>query len=68
MSTSILRALTRELSHAFRVGKFSFVLFGKVFVIEHVNGREYRVTMSDGQDVGVRFIAVPGQQLSVFLA
>ena len=68
MSTSILRALTRELSRAFRVGKLSFVLFGKTFLVEHVNGHEYRVTMPDGQDVGVRFIAAPGRQLDVFLA
>lgn len=68
MSQSIIRALVRELSRAFRVGKLSFVLFGKVFVIEHVNGREYRVTMPDGQDVGVRFFADADRSVNVFIA
>lgn len=67
MSQSIIRALTRELSHAFRAGSMSFRAFGRVFSIEHVRGLEYRLTCA-GNDVGVRFIAAPGQQLSVFLA
>ena len=66
MSNSIIKVFAREINHAFMRGEWSCRAFGKVFGIEHVNGAEYRVTLSDN-DIGLRFMADRGK-LRFFLA
>lgn len=68
MSQAILSFVAREVRNAFRARSMRIDVFGKVFIIEHVNGMEYRLTTEKNEDVGVRFIAAPGQQLDIFLA
>ena len=66
MSNSIIKSISREVVHAFMRGEWSCRVFGKLLDIEHVNGAEYRVTLSD-QDIGLRFMAEHGK-LRFFLA
>lgn len=66
MSNSVIKSIAREVVHAFMRGEWSCRAFGKLLDIEHVNGAEYRVTLSD-QDIGLRFMAEHGK-LRFFLA
>lgn len=55
MSQSIIRVIVREVVRAFRSGNFTISAFGKLFVLEHVNGTEYRLTDDRNTDCGIRF-------------
>lgn len=68
MSNSIIKFISREVFHAFMRGEWSCRAFGKLLNIEHVNGSEYRLTLSESdQDIGLRFMAERGK-LRFFLA
>ena len=67
MKESVFRTITREISHAFRNGEFTFTAFGKLFGIEHVNRDEYRVITSENRDAGIRFTSNHGN-LRFYLA
>ena len=66
MADSIIRSISREVFRAFMRGEFKCKAFGKEFSLEHVNGKEYRVTMQDA-DIGLRFMAENGK-LHFFMA
>ena len=67
MSDSIIRTLSREVTHAFIAGKFSAKAFGKVFKFEHVYGAQWRLTDESGNDIGLRWNVNAGK-LSFFMA
>lgn len=67
MANSIIRTLIREIVRAFREGNFTFSAFGKMFILEHVSGMEYRVTTETNADIGLRFMNERGN-LRFFMA
>jgi len=67
MANSIIRTLIREIVRTFHSGKFTFSAFGKMFILEHVSGMEYRVTTETNADIGLRFMNERGN-LRFFMA
>lgn len=67
MANAIIRHLSLEVRHAYIAGKFSARAFGKVFLLEHIGGVQWRVTDEAGNDIGLRFDVDRGN-LHFFLA
>ena len=67
MANAIIRHLSLEIRHAYMAGKYSARVFGKVFLLEHIFGKQWRVTDEAGNDIGLRFDVESGN-LKFFLA